>query len=100
MLFDILMGIEEPDSGTFKFGKTITASYLPQNNGEFFDGCDLTLVDWLNQFSYDHTEVFLRGWLGRMLFSGQEALKKAGVLSGGEKVRCMLAKMMPAATFW
>lgn len=96
MLFDILMGIEEPDSGTFKFGKTITASYLPQNNGEFFDGCDLTLVDWLNQFSYDHTEVFLRGWLGRMLFSGQEALKKAGVLSGGEKVRCMLAKMMLA----
>ena len=94
MLFDILAGVKEADYGTFKFGKTIKYSYLPQNNNEFFDDCDLNLIEWLDRFSYDHTEVFLRGWLGRMLFSGQEALKKADVLSGGEKVRCMLAKMM------
>lgn len=94
MLFDILTGKAEPDSGTVKWGKTITFSYLPQNNNEFFEGCDLTLVEWLSQFSNDHYEEYLRGWLGRMLFSGEEALKKAKVLSGGEKVRCMLAKMM------
>ena len=94
MLFDVLTGKAEPDAGTVKWGKTITFSVLPQNNNEYFDGCDLNLVEWLSQFSNDHYEEFLRGWLGRMLFSGEEALKKAKVLSGGEKVRCMLAKMM------
>ena len=94
MLYDILMGKEQPDSGTIMWGKTITNSYFPQNNNEFFQNCDLNLVEWLSQFSSDHYEEYLRGWLGRMLFSGEEALKKAKVLSGGEKVRCMLAKMM------
>ena len=94
MLYDILTGKEQPDSGTVKWGKTISVSYFPQNNNEYFQGCDLNLVEWLSQFSNDHYEEYLRGWLGRMLFSGEEALKKAKVLSGGEKVRCMLAKMM------
>ena len=94
MLYDILTGKEQPDSGTVMWGKTISVSYFPQNNNEFFENCDLTLVEWLSQFSQDHYEEYLRGWLGRMLFSGEEALKKAKVLSGGEKVRCMLAKMM------
>ena len=94
MLYDILMGKEQPDSGTVKWGKTISVSYFPQNNNEYFQGCDLNLVEWLSQYSNDHYEEYLRGWLGRMLFSGEEALKKAKVLSGGEKVRCMLAKMM------
>ncbi len=94
MLYDILMGKEQPDSGTVKWGKTISVSYFPQNNNEYFQGCELSLVEWLSQFSNDHYEEYLRGWLGRMLFSGEEALKQAKVLSGGEKVRCMLAKMM------
>ncbi len=94
MLYDILMGKEQPDSGTIRWGKTISVSYFPQNNNEYFLNCDLNLVEWLSQFSNDHFEEYLRGWLGRMLFSGEEALKKAKVLSGGEKVRCMLAKMM------
>ena len=94
MLYDIITGKEQPDSGTVKWGKTISVSYFPQNNNEYFQGCDLNLVEWLSQFSSDHYEEYLRGWLGRMLFSGEEALKKAKVLSGGEKVRCMLAKMM------
>ena len=94
MLFDVLTGKAEPDAGTVKWGKTITLSVLPQNNNEYFENCDLSLVELLSQFSNDHYEEFLRGWLGRMLFSGEEALKKAKVLSGGEKVRCMLAKMM------
>ena len=68
--------------------------YYHEHYREYFEGCELTLVEWLSQFSNDHYEEFLRGWLGRMLFSGEEALKKAKVLSGGEKVRCMLAKMM------
>ena len=94
MLYDILTGKEQPDAGTIKWGKTISVSYFPQNNNEYFQGCDLNLVEWLSQFSNDHYEEYLRGWLGRMLFSGEEALKQAKVLSGGEKVRCMLAKMM------
>ena len=94
MLYDILTGKEQPDSGTVKWGKTISVSYFPQNNNEYFQGCELNLVVWLSQFSNDHYEEYLRGWLGRMLFSGEEALKQAKVLSGGEKVRCMLAKMM------
>lgn len=94
MLYDVLMGIENADSGYFKWGKTITPTYLPQNNDPYFVGCDLNLVEWLSRFSYDHYEEFVRGWLGRMLFSGEEALKKASVVSGGERVRCMLSKMM------
>ena len=94
MLYDILTGKAQPDSGTVRWGKTISVSYFPENNNEYFQGCDYTLVEWLSQFSKDHYEEYLRGWLGRMLFSGEEALKQAKVLSGGEKVRCMLAKMM------
>ena len=94
MLYEILTGRIQPDGGTVRWGKTITFSYFPENNNEFFQGCELTLVQWLSQFSKDHYEEYLRGWLGRMLFSGEEALKQAKVLSGGEKVRCMLAKMM------
>jgi ATPase subunit of ABC transporter with duplicated ATPase domains len=94
MLYDVLMGKVQPDAGTIRWGKTITVSYFPENNNEYFQGCALSLVDWLSQYSKDHYEEYLRGWLGRMLFSGEEALKQAKVLSGGEKVRCMLAKMM------
>ena len=94
MLYDILTGKEQPDSGTVKWGKTISVSYFPQNNNDYFLNSNLNLVEWLSQFSNDHYEEYLRGWLGRMLFSGEEALKQAKVLSGGEKVRCMLAKMM------
>lgn len=93
-LFNILAGKEEADGGTFRFGKTIKASYLPQDNREFFENCHLSIVDWLRQFSKDKTESFVRGWLGRMLFSGEESMKEVNVLSGGEKVRCMLAKLM------
>ena len=94
MLFDILSGKEKADSGEVKWGKTINLSYLMNNSDEYFDGCSLTLIDWLRRFSKDQTETFLRGWLGRMLFTKEEATKKASVLSGGEKVRCMLAKEM------
>ena len=93
-LFNILAGVEKPDSGTIKWGVTTSISYLPQNNSEFFDGVNKTLIDWLRQYSKDENETFIRGFLGRMLFSGDEALKKANVLSGGEKVRCMLSRMM------
>jgi len=93
-LFDCIMGVTQADSGTVTFGKTITQSYLPADYREFFDGVKLNLVDWLKQFSTDTNETFIRSWLGRMLFSGEEALKEARVLSGGEKVRCMLAKTM------
>ncbi|MBO0991966.1 ABC-F family ATP-binding cassette domain-containing protein [Bacillus sp. SD088] len=94
-LFKILMGEMEPDEGEFKWGVTTSQSYFPKDNAEYFEGSQLPLVDWLRQYSpNDQTESFLRGFLGRMLFSGEEALKKANVLSGGEKVRCMLSKMM------
>ncbi len=93
-LFNILAGKDEADSGTIHWGKTIKYSYLPQDNREFFDGCHLSIVDWLRQYSKDKTESYVRGWLGRMLFSGEESLKEVNVLSGGEKVRCMLAKIM------
>ncbi|HEX2947829.1 MAG TPA: ATP-binding cassette domain-containing protein [Clostridia bacterium] len=93
-LLKILAEELEPDSGDFKWGITTSRSYFPKDNTEYFDGVELTLVEWLRQFSKDETETFLRGWLGRMLFSGEEALKKSCVISGGEKVRCMLAKMM------
>ena len=93
-LFEILMGNMEPDSGDYKWGVTITKSYFPMDNSEFFNNVDLNLVDWMRQFSEDQSEIYIRGFLGRMLFSGEEALKQAKVLSGGEKVRCMLSKMM------
>ncbi len=95
VLFKILMGEMEADEGTFKWGITTSQSYFPKDNSEFFENSDLTLVEWLRQFSpQDESESFLRGFLGRMLFSGEEVMKKASVLSGGEKVRCMLSKMM------
>lgn len=94
-LLDILAGERKADSGTFKWGVTITMSYFPTDaeKDKFFQ-TDLNLVDWLRQYSVEKDESFIRGFLGRMLFSGEESLKKATVLSGGEKVRCMLSKMM------
>jgi ATPase subunit of ABC transporter with duplicated ATPase domains len=92
-LFEILKGHDEPDSGTFIWGQTILKAYLPLEYEELFNN-DLTLTDWLGQFSQDTTELYLRGFLGKMLFSGEEIYKKANVLSGGEKVRCMIARMM------
>ncbi len=94
MLFKILMGEEEPDEGTFKWGVTTTQAYLPTDNSAYFDDVGLNLVDWLRQYSKDPDETFVRGFLGRMLFSGEESQKKASVLSGGERVRCMLSRMM------
>lgn len=92
-LFRIIMEEEKPDSGTFKWGETITRSYFPKENSRYFEG-DESLLGWLRQYSRDKDETAVRGFLGRMLFSGEESLKKVGVLSGGEKVRLMLAKMM------
>ena len=93
-LFQILAGEREPDEGTVAWGVTTVRAYFPLDNSAYFDGVELSLVDWLRQYSKDQDESFVRGFLGRMLFSGDEALKKASVLSGGERVRCMLAKMM------
>ena len=97
-LFKILMGELEPDAGTFKWGTTITTSYFPLDNSAFFNDCDLNLVDWLGQYTADNaeenTESFKRSFLGRMLFSGDDVYKPVKVLSGGEKVRCMLSRMM------
>ncbi len=93
-LFEILMGEIEPDEGTFSWGVTTSQSYFPSDNSKYFEGCDDNLVDWLRQYSEDKDETFVRGFLGKMLFSGDDALKSAKVLSGGEKVRCMLSKMM------
>lgn len=93
-LFKILSGEMEPDSGSYKWGITITKAYFPKDNNEFFNDVDLNLVDWMRQFSEEKSESYLRGFLGRMLFSGDEALKEAKVLSGGERVRCMLSRMM------
>jgi ATPase subunit of ABC transporter with duplicated ATPase domains len=92
-LFRILMGELAPDDGEFSWGITTSQTYLPKDNSAYFD-TDLILVDWLRQFSKDPDETFVRGFLGRMLFSGDESLKKASVISGGEKVRCMLSRMM------
>lgn len=94
MLFKILMGEETADSGTFKWGVTTSQAYFPKDNTEFFEGVDMNLIDWLRQFSEEKTETFIRGFLGKMLFSGDEPLKNAGVLSGGEKVRCMFSRLM------
>ena len=93
-LFKIIMGEMEADNGEYKWGVTTSQSYFPKDNSEYFNDVDLNLVDWLRQFSEEKSESFLRGFLGRMLFSGDEPLKKVNVLSGGEKVRCMLSKMM------
>lgn len=93
-LFNILIGKEEADGGEIRWGKTTKASYLPQNYIELFEKNDSSIVDWLRQFSKDQNETYIRSWLGRMLFTGEENLKPANVLSGGERVRCMLAKIM------
>jgi ATPase subunit of ABC transporter with duplicated ATPase domains len=92
-LFEIINGIAKPDAGTFVWGQTITHSYLPLDNSKFFKK-GLKLVDWLGQFSSDTSELFIRGYLGKMLFSGEEIYKMSTVLSGGEKQRCMIARMM------
>lgn len=84
----------EPDEGTFKWGVTTSRSYLPTDNSAYFDGCDDSLIDWVRSYSNLVFEADIRSWLGRMMFSGEEATKKANVLSGGERVRCMLCKMM------
>ena len=93
-LFQILAGEMEPDSGSYEWGMTTSQSYFPKDNSEYFENVDLSLIDWMRQFSTDQHEEYVRGFLGRMLFSGEEARKMAKVLSGGEKVRCMLSKMM------
>ena len=95
-LFRILMGELEPDEGTFKWGITTKTAYFPKDNAEYFDGCHDSLIEWLRPFAKEgeQYDADIRGWLGRMLFSGEEALKEANVLSGGERVRCMLCKMM------
>jgi len=92
-LFEIVNGNRKPDGGSFEWGQTITTAYLPLDNSAFFN-TDMNLVEWLSQFSDDSSEIYLKGFLGKMLFSGEEVLKKASVLSGGEKMRCMIARMM------
>ncbi len=93
-LFQILMGEDNPDTGSFKFGQTITKAYLPNENNKYFNS-DYNLIDWLRQYSEEEKdETYIRGFLGKMLFSGEETFKKINVLSGGEKVRCMISKMM------
>jgi len=91
--FETIAGEVEPKKGNIKWGTTINYNYFPRNNDKFFN-TDLTLVDWLRQYSVEQDETFIRGFLGRMLFTGEEALKSSKVLSGGEKVRCMLSRMM------
>ena len=92
-LFQIINGEEKPAEGTYEWGQTITEAYLPLDNTAFFN-TDMNLVEWLSQFAADTNEVYLKGFLGRMLFSGEEILKSASVLSGGEKMRCMISRMM------
>ncbi len=93
-LFQILSGEDKADKGEYKWGVSTTQSYMPLDYNSYFDSCDKSLVNWLKQYSHDEDETFLRGFLGRMLFTGEESQKAAKVLSGGEKVRCMLSKMM------
>ena len=92
-LFEIINGLDEDHEGTYNWGQTITTAYLPLDNSSFFN-TDLNMVDWLSQFSNDTSEIYIKGFLGRMLFREEEVLKKASVLSGGEKIRCMIARMM------
>ena len=94
MLFKILMEEEQPDEGSFKWGISTSVSYLPTDNNSYFDGCELSIIDWMRQYSSDETDTYLRGFLGRMLFSGDDVYKQVNVLSGGEKVRCMFSRMM------
>ncbi len=94
-LFEILCGAQQPDSGSYEWGTTVKWAYFPQESSRYFDG-DLSIIDWLRQYTDVEEETYVRGFLGRMLFSGDESLKKVSVLSGGEKVRCMLAKLMLA----
>ena len=94
MLYKILMGEEEPDTGSVKWGASITPAYFPKDHNSYFEGCDFDLIEWMRQFSEDKRESYLRTFLGRMLFSGDDVYKQVKVLSGGEKVRCMLSKMM------
>ena len=91
--FEIINGNLQPDSGTYEWGQTVTTAYLPLDNSEYFE-TDKNLIEWISQFAQDTNEVYLKGYLGRMLFSGEEILKKASVLSGGEKMRVMISKMM------
>ena len=94
-LFRILAGELEPDEGTFRWGVSTSQSFFPSDNSAYFNGCDLSILEWLGQYSSkDTTETYLRGFLGKMLFSGDEVYKPVKVLSGGEKVRCMLSRMM------
>ena len=93
-LMQILMGELEPDSGSFKWGVSTTQAYFPKDSTSFFDSCELSILRWLAQYAKDSTETYLRGFLGRMLFSGEDVSKQVSVLSGGEKVRCMLSRMM------
>ena len=93
-LLSILAGEIEPDSGTYTWGVTTSQAYMPRDNSQYFNNTDVNLIDWLRPYSPDEHEAFIRGFLGRMLFSGDETLKKVSVLSGGEKVRCMLSKLM------
>ncbi|MBQ5760943.1 MAG: ABC-F family ATP-binding cassette domain-containing protein, partial [Clostridia bacterium] len=94
-LFKIIMEESQPDAGAFKWGNTVSVSYFPKDNGDFFEDVDLNLIEWMRQYTTtEDTETFLRGFLGRMLFSGDEVYKPAKVLSGGERVRCMLSRMM------
>ncbi|MGN0732691.1 MAG: ABC-F family ATP-binding cassette domain-containing protein [Emergencia sp.] len=93
-LFKILMGEMEPDEGSYKWGITITSSYLPIDNSEYFNGSEYNMIEWLSQYTKETTETFMRSFLGRMLFSGDDVYKNVQVLSGGEKVRCMLSRMM------
>jgi ATPase subunit of ABC transporter with duplicated ATPase domains len=95
-LFEILAGNIQPDQGEFNWGVTVTHAYLPNDNASYFESGQYNLIDWLRQYSNEKDESFIRGFLGKMLFSGDQALKKTNVLSGGEKVRCMLSKMMLA----
>lgn len=93
-LFEILVGNSDPDSGSYKWGQSITYSYFPHDNSDFFNGCTLSILDWMRQYSKDQTETYLRGFLGRMLFSNDSVYKEVRVLSGGEKARCMFSRMM------
>ena len=94
MLFKILMGEEEPDSGSVKWGASTTQAYFPKDHNSYFENCEYDLMDWMRQFSEDKRESYLRTFLGRMLFSGDDVYKPVKVLSGGERVRCMISKMM------
>lgn len=93
-LFEILVGNSDPDSGSYKWGQSITYSYFLHDNSAFFNGCTLSILDWMRQYSKDQTETYLRGFLGRMLFSNDSVYKEVRVLSGGEKARCMFSRMM------